>query len=116
MRGPRRRAILVVVNTRWRGDRMRFELGQGSVGMRLTALGCMLVAVVCGLTVSSARAAGQFTIDPSPDSFGAVVTDAVGNGYVAWEHLGRRRSREATMRSHALRGRSVSPPTRRGMC
>ena len=56
--------------------------------MRLMALGCMLVAVVWGLTVSSAWAADQFTIDPSPDSFGAVVTDAVGNGYVAWEHLG----------------------------
>jgi hypothetical protein len=35
-----------------------------------------------------AGAADQFTIDPTPDSFGAVVTDTADNGYVAWEHVG----------------------------
>ncbi len=55
--------------------------------MRLMVLACMLVAAVWGSTVSSARAADQFTIDRNPDSFGAIVTDAAGNGYVAWEHL-----------------------------
>jgi hypothetical protein len=56
--------------------------------MRRIAVGCVLVAVGWGLTVTSAWAANQFTIDPNPDSFGAVVTDSAGNGYVAWEHLG----------------------------
>ncbi len=64
---------------------MRLELGQS---VRLMALGCMLVALAWVLITSSARAADQFTIDSHPDSFGAVVTDSAGNGYVAWEHLG----------------------------
>jgi hypothetical protein len=40
------------------------------------------------VNTGSARAADQFTIDHHPDSFGAVVTDSAGNGYVTWEHLG----------------------------
>jgi hypothetical protein len=47
-----------------------------------------MVALAWGAMASAAWGAGQFTIDRSPDSFGAVVTDAAGNGYVAWEHLG----------------------------
>ena len=35
---------------------------------------------------AAANAAHQFTIDSSPQSFGAVATDAAGNGYVTWEH------------------------------
>lgn len=38
------------------------------------------------LWAAPARAADQFTIDSGPDSFGPIVTDAAGNGYVAWEH------------------------------
>lgn len=46
------------------------------------------IAVVCGSVAGRAWAADQFTIDRSPDSFGAAVTDKAGNGYVAWEHAG----------------------------
>ena len=44
------------------------------------------VACVAALTMSaSARAADQFTLDAHADSFAPIVTDADGNGYVAWE-------------------------------
>ncbi len=56
--------------------------------MRLMGLAGVMVALAWGLVASSAWGADQFTIDRHPDSFGAVVTDAAGNGYVAWEHLG----------------------------
>jgi hypothetical protein len=46
-------------------------------------------AALAGTTLAGqASAADQFTIDPTPDSFAAVVTDAAGNGYLAWEHAG----------------------------
>ena len=35
-----------------------------------------------------ASAADQFTIEPQVNSFGAIVTDPSGNGYLAWEHSG----------------------------
>jgi hypothetical protein len=56
--------------------------------MRLMGLTGMIVVLAWGLIVNPAWGADQFTIDHHPDSFGAVVTDAAGNGYVAWEHLG----------------------------
>jgi hypothetical protein len=55
--------------------------------MRRMGLTGIIVALAWGLIVSAAWGADQFTIDRHPDSFGAVVTDAAGNGYVAWEHL-----------------------------
>jgi hypothetical protein len=56
--------------------------------MRLMGLTGIIAVLAWGLIVNSALGADQFTIDHHPDSFGAVVTDAAGNGYVAWEHLG----------------------------
>jgi hypothetical protein len=47
----------------------------------------LVSAVVAGaLLPAGANAAHQFTIDSSPQTFGAVTTDAAGNGYVTWEH------------------------------
>lgn len=56
-------------------------LRRAAIALTSTALACCLLAQV-------ARAANQFTIDPTPDSFGAIVTDTAGNGYLAWEHTG----------------------------
>ncbi len=42
--------------------------------------------LACLTFAPGALAADQFTLDPMPDSIGPVVTDAAGNGYVAWEH------------------------------
>lgn len=55
---------------------------------RWLGFGSLCAGFAFTLMCGSAMAADQFTIDSSPDSFGAVVTDAAGNGYVAWEHLG----------------------------
>jgi hypothetical protein len=33
-----------------------------------------------------AQAANQFTVEAQPDSYAAIVTDAAGNGYLAWNH------------------------------
>ena len=51
----------------------------------LAATAMMTVACVCA-SAPAARAAAQFTLDARADSFGPVVTDSAGNGYVAWEH------------------------------
>jgi len=44
-------------------------------------------ALLGGLPGGSAQAAHQFTVDSQPDSYGATVTDAAGNGYLAWNHV-----------------------------
>jgi hypothetical protein len=54
---------------------------------RISAL-ALTLAVMGACASSVAHAANQFTIDTKPDSFGAVVTDRAGNGYLAWEHAG----------------------------
>jgi hypothetical protein len=64
------------------------ELARSRLAVRWAALLAMSTATVCGLVAARAWAADQFTIDRNPDSFGAVVTDQAGNGYVAWEHAG----------------------------
>jgi hypothetical protein len=46
-----------------------------------------LTALSTAFAPGAAQAANRFTIDATPDSFGAIVTDSAGNGYVAWEHL-----------------------------
>ncbi len=56
--------------------------------MRPMGLMCVIGALVWAGMVSPAYAAGEFTIDRDADSFGAVVTDAAGYGYVTWEHRG----------------------------
>jgi hypothetical protein len=48
-------------------------------------IAAIVAATVLGGSVSVARAADQFTLDAHADSFGPIVTDAAGNGYVAWE-------------------------------
>jgi hypothetical protein len=50
-----------------------------------TVLGALALA---GMLVGPAQAANLFTLDPQADSFGPIVTDAAGNGYVAWLHTG----------------------------
>jgi hypothetical protein len=63
------------------GARRRRALASAGLVWTSAALACVALA-------SPVWAADQFTIDPTPDSFGAVVTDTAGNGYVAWEHAG----------------------------
>jgi hypothetical protein len=46
------------------------------------------IAIFGLLPAGPALAADQFTLDPGASTFGAVVTDPAGNGYVAWEHGG----------------------------
>ena len=43
-------------------------------------------AVTFGALAGSAWASDQFTLDSQPDSFGAIVTDAAGDAYIAWNH------------------------------
>lgn len=50
------------------------------------ALGIVLCSALAAFAPPAAQAAHQFTIDSSPQSFGAVATDSAGNGYVSWEH------------------------------
>ncbi len=55
---------------------------------RVTRCLVSLALALAGSAVAGAAvatAAGQFTLDPHADSFGAIVTDSAGNGYVAWE-------------------------------
>ncbi len=54
--------------------------------VRLVALVIASVGAAVGLMPGVAWAAGQFTLDSNPASFGAVVTDSGGNAYVTWEH------------------------------
>lgn len=42
------------------------------------------VAALMGLVPAGAYAGNQFTLDPQADSFGPIVVDQSGNGYVAW--------------------------------
>jgi hypothetical protein len=56
-------------------------------GWRRASLALSVLALAFAAAASAALAANRFTIDSTPDSFGAVVTDSAGNGYVAWEHL-----------------------------
>jgi hypothetical protein len=55
---------------------------------RERALGAMalLALLLAALSAGSASAANLFTIDAQADSFGPVVTDTTGNGYVTWLH------------------------------
>lgn len=46
------------------------------------------VCAVAFAVAARAQAADQFTLDAHPDSIAPVVTDAAGNGYVAWEDAG----------------------------
>src|SRR5579864_2685597 len=50
------------------------------------AAGIAACSAVAAFLPAAADAAHQFTLDTSPQSFGAVVTDSAGNGYVSWEH------------------------------
>ncbi len=50
------------------------------------ALAAVGAALLWGCSVSSAWGSDQFTVDPQPDSYGAIVTDTAGNGYIAWNH------------------------------
>ena len=43
-------------------------------------------ALLGGLPGGSAQGANQFTVERAPDSYGAIVTDTAGNGYLAWNH------------------------------
>jgi hypothetical protein len=52
------------------------------------ALAGACMATVGILSSATAFAADQFTLDSGASTFGAVVTDPAGNGYVAWEHGG----------------------------
>lgn len=60
--------------------------------MRIRALTAVLagasMAITGLLSSSTAFAADQFTLDSGTSTFGAVVTDPAGNGYIAWEHGG----------------------------
>jgi hypothetical protein len=47
--------------------------------------GLAAFALACA-AAGTASAADQFTIDAHAASFGPIVTDSAGNGYVAWEH------------------------------
>jgi hypothetical protein len=49
----------------------------------LVSVGAALLSVAAP---SQALGSDQFTLDKQPDSYGAIVTDAAGNGYVAWNH------------------------------
>ena len=63
--------------------------GEGSGWLRRWVVRVVILAVAWAcLASAAATAADQFTIDPKPDSFAPIVTDAAGNGYVAWEHAG----------------------------
>jgi len=50
------------------------------------AAGIAACSAVAAFLPAAADAAHQFTLDSSPQSFGAVATDSAGNGYVSWEH------------------------------
>jgi hypothetical protein len=56
-------------------------------GARAGRLGIVLT-VLCSLAMfpAEAPATNLFSIDPSAQSNGPIVTDAAGNGYLAWEH------------------------------
>jgi hypothetical protein len=45
-------------------------------------------ALLAGVFAGAAQAINLFTLDPQADSIGPIVTDAAGNGYVAWLRTG----------------------------
>jgi hypothetical protein len=55
-----------------------------SQGMATAAAAIFAMALAC-VSAAPAAAAGQFTLDSHADSFGPIVTDSSGNGYIAWE-------------------------------
>jgi hypothetical protein len=59
----------------WRASRGRLAL--------FVSLGALSLWLAAPL---AAQAANQFTVEAQPDSYGAIVTDAAGNGYLAWNH------------------------------
>jgi len=62
--------------------------GDGHTGSRRwAALVSIGAALLWGsATAGPAWASDQFTLESHPDSYAAIVTDAAGNGYVAWNH------------------------------
>lgn len=58
-----------------------------ALGRPSSSVGAVVVAAILLACVSAApaSAADQFTLDAHADSFGPIVTDSSGNGYVAWE-------------------------------
>ena len=47
-----------------------------------------IVAAALGCAAAGPASAAQFTIDSHASSIGPIVTDAAGNGYIAWERAG----------------------------
>ena len=60
------------------------------MGIRATrAVGlAAILAAALGCAAAGSASAAQFTIDSHASSIGPIVTDAAGNGYIAWERAG----------------------------
>jgi hypothetical protein len=54
-------------------------------GRGTTGTAAIVAMALAGIAAAPASAADQFTLDAHADSFGPIVTDASGNGYIAWE-------------------------------
>jgi hypothetical protein len=53
--------------------------------LKTTGAAAITALVVVCVSAAPASAADQFTLDAHADSFGPIVTDSSGNGYIAWE-------------------------------
>lgn len=63
---------------------------QREMGMRASRVVGLtaIVAAALGCAAAGPASAAQFTIDSHASSIGPIVTDAAGNGYIAWERAG----------------------------
>ncbi len=72
----------------------RVDATPSAVARRL-AVGLLGISFAVALP-AAAQANNLFSVDPSAASTGPIVTDAAGNGYIAWEHRAASSSEPAT--------------------